>query len=228
VVTGFERIIIGVSDMEKAVEEYRQLTGLEETVLEASGPGSAVGFGLGNTVVQLQRVDCAAPAISALVFSHEGDGINGSSIDEALALDLRFSDGLEPTRPGGGALPTGDLSVDHLVLRTGDADACLELFCHRLGIRLALDRTVPEWGGRMLFLRAGKLTLEVIASEDVAHTAFWGVAYQCADIVATRARLVESGVSVTGIREGRKPGTRVATIKSHCLEIPTLLIGPAT
>jgi hypothetical protein len=40
--------------------------------------------------------------------------------------------------------------------------------------------------------------------------------------------LAQRGVTLSGIREGRKPGTRVATVKSHCLGIPTLLIEPVT
>ena len=68
----------------------------------------------------------------------------------------------------------------------------------------------------------------IIAAEDVANTGFWGIAYRCADIEATRSRLLDSEIAVTEVREGRKPGTRVATVKSHCLDIPTLLIAPIT
>ena len=31
-------------------------------------------------------------------------------------------------------------------------------------------------------------------------------------------------VSITDVRDGRKPNTLVATIKSHCSNVPTLLI----
>jgi hypothetical protein len=34
----------------------------------------------------------------------------------------------------------------------------------------------------------------------------------------------ESGVEISDIRDGRKPGTRVCTAKSHTLGVPTLLI----
>ena len=81
----------------------------------------------------------------------------------------------------------------------------------------------------MLFFRAGKLTLEVIQSDDAQpdENFFWGIAYQCSALEATTEALVERGVVLSGLREGRKPGTRVATVKSHGLEIPTLLIEPA-
>ena len=34
----------------------------------------------------------------------------------------------------------------------------------------------------------------------------------------------KSDVAVSEVREGRKPGTRVCTVKSHCLDVPTLLV----
>ena len=227
-VTSFERIVIDVPDLERAVSSYQQLTGLEGIPAVLPGTGEVRWFGLGNTVVQLQPSENGAASLSGLVFRTEGEGPVSGPLANDLSLDLRLSAGDELAGAAGDSLPTGDLRVDHVVLRTGGAEDCIALFTGRLEIRLALDRLVPEWGGRMLFFRAGKLTLEVIASEDIARTEFWGIAYQCADIEVTRSRLQKGGVSVTDIREGRKPGTRVATVKSHCLDIPTLLIGPAT
>jgi hypothetical protein len=121
------------------------------------------------------------------------------------------------------------LSVDHVVLRTDDAQACIELFAGELGIRLALDKSAPTWGGRMLFFRAGKLTLEVIesAADAASGNSFWGLAYQCQDLAGLIHTLGGRGVAVSAMREGRKPGTVVATLKSHHLDIPTLLIQPA-
>jgi hypothetical protein len=80
----------------------------------------------------------------------------------------------------------------------------------------------------MLFFRAGKLTLEVIEplGEPPAADYFWGIAYQCADLQRTALQLASRGVSLSVIRAGRKPGSFVATVKSHCLEIPTLLLQP--
>jgi catechol 2,3-dioxygenase-like lactoylglutathione lyase family enzyme len=123
-----------------------------------------------------------------------------------------------------------NIAVDHLVLRAVDADRCIALFNGELGIRLALDQDVPEWGGRMLFFRAGKLTLEVIANQaaDSAEAnTFWGMTFQVPDIDAMAAKLAAAGVELSAVRKGRKPGTRVATVHSHCLGLPTLLLQPA-
>ena len=40
----------------------------------------------------------------------------------------------------------------------------------------------------------------------------------------TRERLVAGGVEVSEVRTGRKPGTRVATVRDRALGTPTLLI----
>ncbi|MEM7358213.1 MAG: VOC family protein [Pseudomonadota bacterium] len=122
----------------------------------------------------------------------------------------------------------GDIcSVDHLVLSSNDAEACLNLFGDSgLGLRLALDKHAPQWGGRMLFYRSGGMTLEIIISDkpSVHPDRFWGIAYDCADIAASVKRLNEAGVEVSEIRSGRKPNTLVATIKSHTAGVPTLLV----
>ena len=128
------------------------------------------------------------------------------------------------------ALPQGDveqLRVDHIVLRSNDGDACAALFADLLGLRLALDQYKPEWGGRMLFFRSGKLTLEVIAPDDglKAGDYFWGFALKIADLEAEYQRLTDSGVALSEIRAGRKPATRVVTVKSHSGGIPVLLVG---
>lgn len=53
---------------------------------------------------------------------------------------------------------------------------------------------------------------------------FGGLAWRSADIEATRERLVAGGVEVSEVRTGRKPGTRVATVRDRALGTPTLII----
>ena len=112
-------------------------------------------------------------------------------------------------------------AVDHVVVRSGDPDASRALYGEEgLGIRLALDREFPQWGARMLFFRLGGVTIEVVSalgSEDPSPPAdrdeLWGISFRVGNAEAAHARLVDSGVSVSEVREGRKPGTRVFTVK---------------
>jgi len=126
------------------------------------------------------------------------------------------------------ATPTGEgpiTAVDHVVVRTQSADAAKRFYGDQLGIRLALEQDVPDWGGTQLFFRASSMSIEVIASEKAPEEDdLWGFAFKTASIEATHQRLIDGGIKVSEIREGRKPGTRVCTIKSHTLEVPTLLI----
>ena len=116
--------------------------------------------------------------------------------------------------------------LDHVVIHTNDPVGLISLYRDTYGIRLALDQTVEKWGGRMLFFRLNHTTLEVISKEDDKEPAdsFWGLAWIVKDIKATYNRLISEGLEVTEVKDGRKPNTLVATVKSHTCNIPTLLI----
>ena len=227
----FDRIVVAVPGLQAAVEEYQQLLGSPPFLSESLIGAPVARWGLPNTVIELVQCAVDRPTLQGIVFNvPEAESVE-SRMDNSLGIDVRRGNGrstadfrrLQPQ-----AQSTA-LSVDHVVLRTIDAQACIDLFAGDLGVRLALDKTVPEWGGRMLFFRAGKLTLEVIESDadKSAGTYFWGLAYQCQDLTAMVQQLNGRDVVTSDIREGRKPGTRVATLKSHSLDIPTLLIQPA-
>ena len=116
--------------------------------------------------------------------------------------------------------------LDHVVINTNDPDGFIEVYQDTYGIRLALDQTVEKWGGRMLFFRLNKTTIEVIAKKDEkkVEDKLWGLAWDVEDIKKTYSRLLNQGFDITPIKEGRKPNTLVATVKSNVYNIPTLLI----
>ena len=118
-------------------------------------------------------------------------------------------------------------AVDHIVVNTTEGDAAADFYGELLGIRLALRQNMPRWGGDMLFFRTRQMSIEVIANpnNDPRRDSLWGIAFRTAAIGHTHRRLVDAGVKVSPIRKGRKAGTRVCTIKSNCLGIPTLLLG---
>ena len=119
----------------------------------------------------------------------------------------------------------GEVRLDHVVVRTDDAERAAADFGARLGLDLRLDRTIADRGVRGLFFRAGPSVVEVITPLDGSGPRdFGGLAWEASDIEATRSRLIGEGVEVSEVRPGRKPGTVVATVRDPSLATPTLLI----
>jgi catechol 2,3-dioxygenase-like lactoylglutathione lyase family enzyme len=230
-ISAFDRIVIAVPDLTAALADYGVLLGGTFWPVPADGPDkSCAWLGLKNVVIELREMQVEKPAIVGIIFIDESAPIEEREVYNTRQLSLQLCNGrrtedFRRTQPRNQNL---DIGVDHLVLRTSDAQACVQLFAVGLGLRLALDKSAPDWGGRMLFFRVGKLTLEVIEPADVetGPDHFWGIAYRCADLSATAARLKSEEVVLSDTRPGRKPGTNVATFKSHALGLPTLLIEP--
>ncbi len=142
-------------------------------------------------------------------------------------------------------LPIGDeraaiFGLDHAVVRTADAEAAKAWYDDGLGLRLALDRTFPQWGARLLFFRVGGITLEVAAAltPDSAEAdgkpvlssdrdQLCGLSFRVRDADGARARLDASGFDVSEARDGRKPGTRVFSVRDGTCGVPTLILQPA-
>ena len=135
------------------------------------------------------------------------------------------------------AAPVGPIDavvsgIDHAVVQTPDAEAAIALYRDGLGLRLALDRSFPDWGMRLVFLRVGGVTIEIAqplrdAAQPPDTDQLWGLSWRVPDADAARARLVAAGVDVSDVRPGRKDGTRVISVKEGTCGVPTLLIEPA-
>ena len=136
------------------------------------------------------------------------------------------------------ATSTGDsagsvAALDHVVIRSPDADAAAALYGDALGLRLALDRRFEDWGVRLQFFRVGGVTVEVASAlepggevPDEAGDAdqLWGLSYRVPDADAARLRLAEQGLDVSEVRPGRRPHTRVLTVRSGTCGVPTLML----
>jgi catechol 2,3-dioxygenase-like lactoylglutathione lyase family enzyme len=130
--------------------------------------------------------------------------------------------------------PASITAMDHVVVSTGDPERAAALYGARLGLDMALDRSHPDWG-RLMFFRCGDLVVEVTHGPrkpgdkptDTAQDRLRGICWRVADIDATRARLAADGVDVSEVRTGRKPGTRVMTVRSGTCGVPTLLVQPS-
>jgi catechol 2,3-dioxygenase-like lactoylglutathione lyase family enzyme len=128
--------------------------------------------------------------------------------------------------------PASITAMDHVVVSTPDPERAAALYGARLGLDMALDRSHPDWG-RLMFFRCGDLVVEVThrpgkptaGAQDKDRLR--GICWRVADIDATHARLTASGVDVSEIRNGRKPGTRVMTVRNGTCGVPTLLVQPS-
>ena len=121
-------------------------------------------------------------------------------------------------------------AMDHVVVSTSDPERAAALYGARLGLDMALDRSHPDWG-RLMFFRCGDLIVEVThrpgKSADTSQDRLRGLCWRVADVDATHARLAQAGVDVSEVRTGRKPGTRVMTVRSGTCGVPTLLVQPS-
>jgi catechol 2,3-dioxygenase-like lactoylglutathione lyase family enzyme len=130
-----------------------------------------------------------------------------------------------PLSPVTAAAPI--LALDHVVVSTEDPERAAALYGARLGLEMALDRSHQDWG-QLMFFRCGDLIVEVVkrpvAGADQTHDKLWGLSWRVADIDATRARLLASGIDVSEARAGRRPGTRVISVRDGTCGIHTLLL----
>jgi catechol 2,3-dioxygenase-like lactoylglutathione lyase family enzyme len=129
-------------------------------------------------------------------------------------------------------------ALDHVVVRTGDAEAARRLYGDALGLRLALDRSFEAWGVRLLFFRVGGVTVELAArlpgqaaaglgDEPAAgEDRLFGLSWRVGDADAARARVAAAGLEVSAVRDGRRPGTRVFTVRGEPLGVATLMLEP--
>ncbi|MEH2535917.1 catechol 2,3-dioxygenase-like lactoylglutathione lyase family enzyme [Bradyrhizobium sp. AZCC 1588] len=134
--------------------------------------------------------------------------------------------------------PGSITALDHVVVSTSDPERAAALYGARLGLDMALDRSHPDWG-RLMFFRCGDLIVEVTHRpgketdtsqdkfQDKLQDKLRGLCWRVTDIDATHARLVQAGVDVSEVRTGRKPGTRVMTVRNGTCGVPTLLVQPS-
>ena len=124
---------------------------------------------------------------------------------------------------------SSELELDHIVIDTPNPERALATYGARLGLDLRLDRTAEQWNVRFLFFKLGGVTLEVVhrLGHEYAPDApdqFGGLTWAVKDLEAAHARLSDAGRNVSEIRTGRKPGSRVFTLRDGTLGVPTLFI----
>jgi catechol 2,3-dioxygenase-like lactoylglutathione lyase family enzyme len=121
--------------------------------------------------------------------------------------------------------------LDHIVVHTPNPDRALGLYGAKFGLDLRLDRANEQWGARQLFFRCGGTVFEVGASLKASVTdapdRFGGLAWRVNDPDAAQARMAAAGFDVSEVRTGRKPGTKVFTVRDAPGGAPTLMLMPS-
>ena len=209
-------------------------------VLAAQGEGLASLCFRTNDIAKMhRRLDRLSLKPEAVSEAESHDATSGAALswkrtraatDATCGIRLFFLE-LAKERPL--SVRTGPASItamDHVVVSTPDPERAAALYGARLGLDMALDRSHPDWG-RLMFFRCGDLIVEVShrpgKSADAAQDRLRGMCWRVADIDATHARLTAAGVDVSEVRTGRKPGTRVMTVRNGTCGVPTLLVQPS-
>lgn len=172
-------------------------------------------------------------------------GLTGTDVRTASSVPLGICAARRPSESFGSS-DTDITGIDHLVFMCNERDQAVALFGATLGLDFRLDRRIPDVGApgpetpesgepatdvHQMFFRGGEIIFEVVAGAprpaDAAPVELWGIAWHSPDLERTRTRLLDAGLSVTPIRAGRKPGTRIATVRNGPdLATRTVIIGP--
>jgi catechol 2,3-dioxygenase-like lactoylglutathione lyase family enzyme len=211
-----------VVDVEEASHAYALLLGAEPLPRR----DGTLRFQLGIGAVELVPGVAAGP--HAVRFA-VADARARTLPESAHGLSLCVEGAADVPAPGGATDPTAVQAIDHVVVQTPDPDRAIALWRDGIGLRLALDRTFPERGLRLVFFRSGGITLEYAGAHPPAEDRdgadrFHGVSYRVGDLASHRERLARAGLDVSPLRPGMRPGTAVVTVRSGTAGVPTLLI----
>jgi catechol 2,3-dioxygenase-like lactoylglutathione lyase family enzyme len=128
--------------------------------------------------------------------------------------------------PAAGAV----MGLDHVVIRTPDPERAAALYGARLGLDLRLDRSNPAWGARLMFFRCGDMIVEIAhdlkAGVSSGPDTLWGLSWRVPDAGSAHARMRAAALDVSELRPGRKPGTRVFTVRDKTCGVPVLVLAP--
>lgn len=244
----FEFLTVAARDPSTVAADYRELVGCSDPRPDA---GDSDSLALENIQLQFETLDGeGAAGIRSVGLVGEVDGqvgrwtLDSASLSatslEAVAFAASEEDVSKAASPSTSSPTVPDPSavhaVDHIVIRSRDVDATRRLYEQGFGLRVLFDREFPDWKVRLCMCRVGDAVLEIagslgreeeVADHDGPRDRLWGVTWRVRDIEAAHGRLLEAGFDVSDVRTGRRPGTRVFTVRDRTGGVPTLIIQPA-
>ena len=253
IVTGLDHIVLVVPDLGAGEAAYASLLGRPaDWRAQAEGGAASAIFRVANTSLELMAPAGEGPVADRLreIIAVDGPGLKTlafGTADIETAHHRLTRRGLKPFEimPGESTNEIDGKRREWRRFRCSDeetsgvktfliqSDAPLPVRPAEDGgvvaLDLALDRNAPEWKTRFLFFRTGGLTFEVIhrlgeTHDPAAADRIWGLTWTVEDLSAAHARLTDAGFNISEIRKGRKPGTRVFTVREGTMNVPTLFI----
>lgn len=253
-ITGFDHVVVVVRNIAAGVAAYETLLSAQAMPLEVRDDVARALIVTSNIAVELMAPVGAGAArlqaaledggegMKSLVFATADidglhtrcarvglapEGITESAGARSFRANTARTHGVRlffMQRSEGRSASAGVLGLDHVVIRTPDAERAAALYGARLGLDMRLDREVM--GRRLMFFRCGGAVVEIIhddASTDGCDK-LWGLSWRVTNAETERERLAGAGLDVSEVRAGMKPGTRVFTVRDKTCGVPTLMI----
>ena len=246
-ISRLDTVVIGVDDLAEAKADYSLMFGVEGIATSFDGR-AAYRFDTRNTALCLVEKRGDRAGMESLVFAVPDKagalrrlgkvGIDVDSDENDLVTlkrentrSLQFVLSEDVSDAAAGASPSGDglVGLDHAVIASGDGDYTASLLSARLQLDMRLDLTNPDWDARLMFFRCGDLIVEVYQplSKPLApeRDRFFGLSWRAENIDRAHATFTEHGFDVSDVRTGRRPGSRVFTVRDRTHDVPTLVLG---
>lgn len=209
-----------------------------KAALDAQGEGIAsIAFGVDDIAQMHRRLSRLGLEPEDIVDGESRDTFSGKTMGwkrtraagaATHGIRMFFLQRDTPLTPSDASADAAVDALDHIVVATPNPERAAALYGARLGLDMKLDRMVEALGTRFLFFRVGGLVFEIIhrVKDGVSDKPdkMFGLTWAVADLDASHRRLQQAGVAVSELRDGRKPGTRVFTVKSGTHGVPTLMI----
>ena len=246
-ISRLDTVVVGVDNLADAKADYSLMFGAEGVAARFNGR-SAHRFSTSNTNLCLVEKKGDRAGMESLVFAVPDKagalrrlgkvGIEVDSDENGLVSlkrentrSLQFVLCEEHCDSAAGTSPNGNglVGLDHAVIASGDGDYTASLLSARLQLDMRLDLTNPDWDARLMFFRCGDLIVEVYQplSKPLApeRDRFFGLSWRADNIDRAHATFSEHGFDVSEVRTGRRPGSRVFTLRDRTHGVPTLVLG---